>query len=118
MLLYKPRIPLREGVRGSLKTSAAQYARASATYPREKFVPPEDIEPNEEHSCIETVLICGPEERRRESAQEDQGYDASDGSYEQESSPAVLVDIESSPGVANDREGRPASVEEQRLESE
>lgn len=76
--------------------------------------PPEDVEPDEEDGRVEPGLVGGVEERRRQGTQEDQGGDATRRPDEHEEASAEAVNIEGSPGVADDGERGPACIEQER----
>jgi hypothetical protein len=71
------------------------------------------VKPDEKHGRVQSSLVVRSEILCSQGCFEDERYQASTGSNEQEWAAAKLVDVQGSKGVAEDGERCPASVEEE-----
>jgi hypothetical protein len=79
--------------------------------------PPQNEEPDEENSRVQTSCVCRVEVGCSQSAQEDERDCHACCSDKQECSPSPAIDVQCCPDVADDGECRPASIQQQRSEA-
>lgn len=72
--------------------------------------PPEDVEEDEEHRCVQSSGVTGAEEFCCQGTQEDDGCDAAERADQHESPAAEAVDCEGGDGVTEDGEGCPYCI--------